>query len=212
MVCSLSPMTAGIDHSIPHDPEQRLTEDEWMHVKMPSPVSAPCGASAVWDFSPSEIHPGCPLPSLSPGPYSTHRRFLSCPHQHCAHMQTHTVNLRYACLTGSCWDSHVLRKPVLSYLQCTVMGWFPDCCCCFCTAAMMLIMPLPSVGMPTSGQPWKWNWRTARALFSWKGAWRDIQMDYKWYSKLFFCLLPFLPGCWSLGGHAQCSSHSPPPF
>lgn len=52
------------------------------------------------------------------------------------------------------------------------MGWFPDCCCCFCTAAMRLIMPLPSVGMPTSGQPWKWNCRTARALFSWKyGEW-----------------------------------------
>lgn len=53
-----------------------------------------------------------------------------------------------------------------AHLQCTVMGWLPDCCCCFCTAAIKLIMPLPSVGMPTSGQPWKWNWRTARALFS----------------------------------------------
>lgn len=52
------------------------------------------------------------------------------------------------------------------YLQCTVMGWFPDCCCCFCTAAMMLIMPFPSLGMPTSGQPWKWNCRICRLLFS----------------------------------------------
>lgn len=41
------------------------------------------------------------------------------------------------------------------YLQCTVMGWLPDCCCCFCTAAMMLIIPFPSLGIPTSGQPWK---------------------------------------------------------
>lgn len=52
------------------------------------------------------------------------------------------------------------------YLQCTVIGWFPDCCCCFCTAAMMLIIPFPSLGMPTSGQPWKWNCRICRLLFS----------------------------------------------
>lgn len=70
------------------------------------------------------------------------------------------------------------------YLQWTVMGWLPDCCCCFCTAAMMLIMPLPSVGMPTSGQPWKWNWRTARALFSWKDPEReDLDMCLKVFPK-----------------------------
>lgn len=53
------------------------------------------------------------------------------------------------------------------YLQCTVIGWLPDCCCCFCTAAMMLIIPFPSPGIPTSGQPWKWNCRICRLLFSW---------------------------------------------
>lgn len=30
----------------------------------------------------------------------------------------------------------------------------------------MLIIPFPSDGMPTSGQPWKWNSLTARDLFS----------------------------------------------
>lgn len=70
------------------------------------------------------------------------------------------------------------RRAEGSHLQCTVMGWFPDCCCCFCTAAIKLIMPLPSVGMPTSGQPWKWNWRTARALFSCdRGQWHEEQIN-----------------------------------
>lgn len=78
-------------------------------------------------------------------------------------------------------DFEIARKVFgCRYLQWTVMGWLPDCCCCFCTAAMMLIMPLPSVGMPTSGQPWKWNWRTARALFSWKDSERkDLDLCLK---------------------------------
>lgn len=62
--------------------------------------------------------------------------------------------------------SWLARGVGVSYLQCTVIGWFPDCCCCFWTAAMMLIIPFPSDGMPTSGQPWKWNSLTARDLFS----------------------------------------------
>lgn len=41
------------------------------------------------------------------------------------------------------------------HLQCTIMGLFPDCCCCLCTAAMRSIIPLPSAGIPISGQPWK---------------------------------------------------------
>lgn len=106
------------------------------------------------------------------------------------------------------------------YLQCTVMGWFPDCCCCFCTAAIMLIMPLPSVGMPTSGQPWKWNRRTARALFSWKRreAADIITCNYfLGYLGNIWCVMsvslrPVLPCCWWPEGHALCSSHSPPPF
>lgn len=52
------------------------------------------------------------------------------------------------------------------YLQCTTMGWFPDCCCCLCTEAMMSIMPFPSAGMPTSGQPWKWKCRITLVCFS----------------------------------------------
>lgn len=63
-----------------------------------------------------------------------------------------------------------LRSPELTcaHLQCTAMGWSPVCCCCFCTAAMRSIMPLPSAGIPTSGQPWKWNWRTTRVCSSWR--------------------------------------------
>ena len=57
-------------------------------------------------------------------------------------------------------------RPGPACLQCTVMGWLPDCCCCFCTAAMRSIMPLPSAGIPISGQPWKWNCRTARICSS----------------------------------------------
>lgn len=75
--------------------------------------------------------------------------------------------------TASPHTSHYFLSPSKGwgkrYLQCTVMGWFPDCCCCFCTAAMMLIMPFPSLGMPTSGQPWKWNCRICRLLFSFGG-------------------------------------------
>lgn len=59
------------------------------------------------------------------------------------------------------------RAPVGgAHLQCTVMGWLPVCCCCLCTAEMRSIMPLPSAGIPTSGQPWKWNWRTVRVCAS----------------------------------------------
>lgn len=53
-----------------------------------------------------------------------------------------------------------------NYLQCTTMGWFPDCCCCLCTEAMMSIMPFPSAGMPTSGQPWKWKCLITLVCFS----------------------------------------------
>lgn len=81
-----------------------------------------------------------------------------------------------------------------SHLQCTVMGWFPDCCCCFCTAAIKLIMPLPSVGMPTSGQPWKWNWRTARALFSWKKReWQKEQIKLCSMKNSEYCFLTSYP-------------------
>ena len=58
--------------------------------------------------------------------------------------------------------------PGAAHLQCTVMGWLPVCCCCFCTAAMRSIMPLPSAGIPISGQPWKWNCRTTRVCSSWR--------------------------------------------
>ena len=53
-----------------------------------------------------------------------------------------------------------------TYLQCTTIGWFPDCCCCLCTEAIMSIMPFPSAGMPISGQPWKWKCLIALVCFS----------------------------------------------
>ena len=63
--------------------------------------------------------------------------------------------------------SYISRSP---HLQCTIMGRFPDCCCCLCTAAIMSIIPLPSAGIPISGHPWKWKWRTCCKCFSWWGA------------------------------------------
>lgn len=63
------------------------------------------------------------------------------------------------------------------HLQCTIMGLFPDCCCCLCTAAMRSIIPLPSAGIPISGQPWKWKSRTCWDCFSWRdeGGKRSVQ-------------------------------------
>lgn len=69
-------------------------------------------------------------------------------------------NKRYSTLR------HMLFNIRSRYLQCTTMGWFPDCCCCFCTEAMMSIMPFPSAGMPTSGHPWKWKCLIVLVCFS----------------------------------------------
>lgn len=190
-------------------------------LKEASPVSAPCAASAVWGSWPSGTHPGCPLPSPSPGPCSTHRRSLSGQHRHCTHNRRGILRVNQSNSSKMAMDGRVVfvllhvKKPRAegSYLQCTVMGWFPDCCCCFCTAAIKLIMPLPSVGMPTSGQPWKWNWRTARALFSCdRGQWRKEQINHKELQVLTFVLFHLLPCYWWPGGHAPCSSRSHPPF
>lgn len=154
-----------------------------------------------------------PRSSLIIWPCPSHQTWLPCAHQRPA-----LVLLPLLSDTCSTLPPHVCSSLLFLpsegwgkwYLQCTVMGWFPDCCCCFCTAAMMLIMPFPSLGMPTSGQPWKWNCRICRLLFSFgeRGGQRSRGTLVFPGGEAPPALLPWY---WWPGGLSQCSSHIPLP-
>lgn len=80
------------------------------------------------------------------------------------HRSTDTFFLKNAAVWATVW-----MRCLHSHLQCTAMGWSPDCCCCRWTEAMMSIIPFPSAGIPTSGQPWKWKCLITLVCFSFGG-------------------------------------------